>query len=58
MNIWTGRKISEDIVDEWNHEMNTYWNKNYFKQANLTQMGIGFAFDNILNLYVIIAVYE
>lgn len=58
MNIWSGQTINKNIVDEWNHEMNTYWNKNYFKRADLTRMGIGFAKDNFLQLYVIIAVYE
>lgn len=58
MNIWSGRIISEDIVDEWNHEMSTYWGQNYFEQADLTRIGIGFAKDHLLQLYIVIAVYE
>lgn len=68
MNIWTGFKsLSDAIIDEWNQEMLECPEIHYFKNSNLSRIGMGkttfqnlnFGFSSALkNQIIFVAIYQ
>jgi ABC-type amino acid transport substrate-binding protein len=56
MNLWVGPHVTDEIVDEWDEEMQ-YWSVHYYMSPRYNYVGVGKAWNHRNSCFVVVAMY-